>query len=88
MHVQVKPGDLHFEKKNDQGQVYPGLDEYPKSKLANILFTKELARRLDGTGVSAFAVHPGVIVTELTDKAIKNKNRPAYIAYIAKGVFR
>mgnify|MGYP002629248192 CR=1 FL=1 len=34
---------------------------YCDSKLANVLFTKELARRLDGTGVVAHAVHPGVV---------------------------
>ena len=33
---------------------------YGKTKLANILFTRELARRLDGTGVTANAVHPGL----------------------------
>jgi NAD(P)-dependent dehydrogenase (short-subunit alcohol dehydrogenase family) len=40
-------------------QAYSGLSVYSRSKLANILFTRELARRLDGTGVTAFAVHPG-----------------------------
>jgi NAD(P)-dependent dehydrogenase (short-subunit alcohol dehydrogenase family) len=34
---------------------------YGRSKLANVLFTYELARRLDGTGVTANALHPGVI---------------------------
>jgi retinol dehydrogenase 12 len=36
---------------------------YANSKLANILFTRELARRLDGTGVTANCVHPGVVRT-------------------------
>ena len=36
---------------------------YADSKLANIYFTRELARRLEGKGVSAFALHPGVIAT-------------------------
>lgn len=36
---------------------------YNQSKLANILFTRELARRLEGTGVTANALHPGVIDT-------------------------
>ncbi|MFT4890420.1 MAG: NAD(P)-dependent dehydrogenase (short-subunit alcohol dehydrogenase family) [Halobacteriales archaeon] len=40
---------------------YDGRDAYSDSKLANVLFTYELADRLDGTGVSAFAVHPGAI---------------------------
>jgi retinol dehydrogenase 12 len=36
---------------------------YSNSKLANILFTRELARRLDGTGVTANCAHPGVVRT-------------------------
>jgi NAD(P)-dependent dehydrogenase (short-subunit alcohol dehydrogenase family) len=42
---------------------YGGLAAYGKSKLANILFTRELARRLEGTGVTANAVHPGTVAT-------------------------
>lgn len=37
---------------------------YGHSKLANILFTRELARRLEGTGVTANCLHPGVVGTE------------------------
>ena len=42
---------------------YRGMRVYGQSKLANILFTHELARRLEGTGVSATCVHPGVVGT-------------------------
>jgi NAD(P)-dependent dehydrogenase (short-subunit alcohol dehydrogenase family) len=42
-----------------------GLPEYGASKLANVLFTKELARRLDGTGVSTYSLHPGVVASEI-----------------------
>jgi NAD(P)-dependent dehydrogenase (short-subunit alcohol dehydrogenase family) len=38
-----------------------GLLEYEISKLANVLFTKELARRLAGSGIHSYALHPGVI---------------------------
>src|SRR5215470_4787344 len=38
---------------------------YANSKLANILFTRELARRLDGTGVTANCAHPNVVQTRL-----------------------
>ncbi len=38
---------------------------YGRSKLCNILFTRELARRLDGTGVVATCLHPGVVATSL-----------------------
>jgi NAD(P)-dependent dehydrogenase (short-subunit alcohol dehydrogenase family) len=38
---------------------------YGQSKLANIIFSNELARRFNGTGVTSNAVHPGSIKTEL-----------------------
>ena len=40
-----------------------GFTRYGETKLANILFTAELARRLDGTGVTANAFHPGFVAT-------------------------
>ena len=42
---------------------YGGMKVYSKSKLANILFTTELARRLAGTGVTANSLHPGTVAT-------------------------
>lgn len=42
---------------------YSAIDAYAQSKLANILFTVELARRLEGSGVTANSVHPGVVAT-------------------------
>ena len=41
------------------------LPEYAVSKLANVLFTKELARRLEGSGVTAYALHPGVVASDI-----------------------
>jgi retinol dehydrogenase 12 len=41
-----------------------GLGPYGRSKLCNILFTRALARRLEGTGVTANCCHPGVVRTE------------------------
>lgn len=40
-----------------------GFVRYGQSKLANILFTSELERRIDGSGVSAYCHHPGVVAT-------------------------
>ena len=42
---------------------YSGFGAYSQSKLANILFTFELARRLQGTGVTVNALHPGFVAT-------------------------
>jgi NAD(P)-dependent dehydrogenase (short-subunit alcohol dehydrogenase family) len=42
---------------------YGGFKVYGRSKLANILFTRELARRLAGTGVTANCLHPGFVAT-------------------------
>jgi NAD(P)-dependent dehydrogenase (short-subunit alcohol dehydrogenase family) len=44
---------------------YSGWRAYQQSKLANILFTRELARRLDGTGVTANSLHPGFVKTQI-----------------------
>jgi NAD(P)-dependent dehydrogenase (short-subunit alcohol dehydrogenase family) len=42
-----------------------GLPEYGVSKLANVLFTAELARQLAGSGVNAYALHPGVVASDI-----------------------
>jgi NAD(P)-dependent dehydrogenase (short-subunit alcohol dehydrogenase family) len=51
--------DLSFSRR------YDGYAAYSASKLANVLFTVELARRLEGSGVTANCLHPGVIATKL-----------------------
>ena len=42
---------------------FPSWQAYRQSKLANVLFTYELARRLDGAGVAANCIHPGMVAT-------------------------
>jgi retinol dehydrogenase 12 len=48
---------------------YKGFRVYGCSKLSNILFTRELARRLSGTGVTANAFHPGFVSTRFGDES-------------------
>ena len=45
---------------------HPALLQYARSRLANLLFTYELSRRLDGTGVTSNALHPGFVATQFT----------------------
>ena len=53
---------LDFTKVDENGNKYPRLQTYNASKLANVLFARELARRLDGTGVSVVSLNPGIIM--------------------------
>lgn len=46
------------------------LGEYAVSKLANVLFSQELGRRLAGTGVTTYALHPGVIASDIWERRI------------------
>ncbi|MGW5226152.1 SDR family NAD(P)-dependent oxidoreductase [Nocardia niigatensis] len=48
---------------------YSGSAAYGRAKLANILYVRELARRLEGTRVTANAFHPGVVATGIWDAA-------------------
>lgn len=58
-------GKLDFADLEQAHKKFDGLRAYNDSKLANVLFTKALARRLVGTGVTVNALHPGVVATEL-----------------------
>uniref|UniRef100_A0A8C2E7J3 Retinol dehydrogenase 12, like n=1 Tax=Cyprinus carpio TaxID=7962 RepID=A0A8C2E7J3_CYPCA len=67
--------DINSEKNYDKQKAYS------QSKLANILFTRSLAKRLEGTGVTAYALHPGVVQTELW----RHLNKPQQAAmWLAK----
>lgn len=65
--------DLHY-----RSRPYKGWEAYNQSKLANVLMTKALARRLQGSSVSAFALHPGVVATQL------GRDYPDWLMKLAK----
>jgi len=57
-------GKINFDDLNSEKSYDPGA-AYNQSKLANVLFARELAKRLEGTGVTVNSLHPGVVNTEL-----------------------
>ncbi|XP_077150120.1 retinol dehydrogenase 14 [Ranitomeya variabilis] len=59
-----KYGEINFDDLNSEKD-YSRSFAYSRSKLANILFTRELARRLEGTGVTVNVLHPGIVRTNL-----------------------
>lgn len=79
-----KTGRMNFEDLQFR-QRYDGMQAYRQSKLANILFTCELARRLAGTGVTVNVLSPGLVATNfglnnfgLNDGWLKSLLRRAY----------
>lgn len=60
--------DAPLDFNNLQGErSYNGVVAYKMAKLGNVLFTLELAERLQGSGVTANCLHPGVVTTKLLD---------------------
>ncbi|MEM6291291.1 MAG: SDR family oxidoreductase [Myxococcota bacterium] len=71
--------DLHFETRS-----YDGWEAYAQSKLANVLHAKGLAKRLEGSGVTAVSVHPGWVRTNLARHSM-----PVWIQdYVLRPIFR
>ena len=64
------------------GKHFNALSAFGASKTANIMFTYELAQRLQGTGVTANVLHPGLVRSNLM------KNAPAIIRWVSKLVSR
>lgn len=60
-------GSMHWDDLQGERN-FSGWTAYCQSKLANVLFTVELARRLEGTGVTANCLHPGVVSTNFGSK--------------------
>lgn len=61
---QRAPG-INFSEVRQPTSSMTGFKEYSVAKLANLLFTKELARRLEGTDVWTYALHPGVVASDV-----------------------
>lgn len=66
MHYQAKGIDWDAVRKPTASRL--GMKEYSESKLANVLHAQELARRLAGTGVTTYSLHPGVIASDVYRK--------------------
>jgi NAD(P)-dependent dehydrogenase (short-subunit alcohol dehydrogenase family) len=62
-HTQARRG-LHFDDLQWEGRQYRGTEVYGATKLMNLYFTFELAKRLSGTGVTANALHPGFVASQ------------------------
>jgi NAD(P)-dependent dehydrogenase (short-subunit alcohol dehydrogenase family) len=71
-------GKIEFD--NLQGELDFSSRAYGNSKLATILFTMELARRLEGTGVTANSLHPGFVSTGF------GKNNPGFFMKVIRAV--
>ena len=69
--------DLHFEKKNHK---YDRINAYTQSKLANIMHARELASRLQETGITVVSLHPGGFLYVVYIK--KGGSLPKYDLYI------
>jgi retinol dehydrogenase 14 len=67
-------------------QDYSGQRAYNQSKLANVMFTYELARRLEGTGVTATALHPGMTNTSFSTEDPHRKMAP--IVFVVRPFMR
>jgi NAD(P)-dependent dehydrogenase (short-subunit alcohol dehydrogenase family) len=71
-------GHMQWDDLNYKARPYKGWEAYNQSKLANVLMTKALARRLQGSAATAFAVHPGVVATQL------GRDYPDWLMTLAK----
>ncbi|MFW9878592.1 MAG: SDR family oxidoreductase [Candidatus Thorarchaeota archaeon] len=70
-YANLKLDDINMKK-------YKGFRAYSNSKLANILYTYELARRLEGTGITVNALHPGFVKTNFGNHGVKKYLKPFY----------
>lgn len=67
-YLRAPPQGIDFDNLRGEGE-YDATHAYGRSKLANALFSLELARRLEGSGVSSNALHPGLVNTNIVRNA-------------------
>jgi len=67
-------GAINFEDIHSEDR-YDKMKAYADSKLANLMFTQELSRRLKGTGVTVLAMHPGMVATNLGRHVVSETTR-------------
>ena len=67
-YLRAPPVGIDFDNLRGEGE-YDAILAYGRSKLANALFSLELAKRLDGSGVSSNALHPGLVNTNIVRNA-------------------
>lgn len=67
LHYQAKGVD--FDAVRRRTASFVGTSEYAVSKLCNVLFSAELARRVQGRGITTYALHPGAVATDIYRRA-------------------
>ena len=72
-------GRLHFNDLQSQ-RFYTGWGAYGQAKLADVMFTYALARRLEGTGVTVNVLHPGVVSTNF----LLTNNRDSWLTHLLR----
>lgn len=77
-------GTFNWDDWMDEKSAYSSFKAYSKSKLANILFTRELARRVASKGITAHCFHPGLVSTDFGRQRGEDKQQ----GYIPGGLFR
>ena len=80
-----RASDIHWDDPNYETRPYDKFESYGQSKTANILFARELDARLGSHGVHAYAVHPGMIATDLGRHMTKDDVKELSAKFAASG---
>ncbi len=77
-------GKIHFENINLENNAYSPLKAYSQSKLANVLFTRELAKRLGkNSNIRVYCLQPGYIRSDLW----RHSNNMSFFNFISRVFF-